>query len=178
MRTALRPMSLRILAKRAVIEIVVARLPVLVADGPGNPVDQFGAPVIEDDYDMNDSRLLASGANGHAELDAGKHFAQATIPLPLLQSEVEVFVEAIVVDNCAHVDAMCLQTAKQHINMAFVAIGKLLLAFVLCSSACSRMDMQVDSGRFRDYTVQLHLLCCPGDSQISQHRFCMPHCPL
>lgn len=167
-----------VFGESAVIEIVVARLPVLVADGPGNPVDQFGAPVIEDDYDMDGGRLLASGANGHAELDAGKHFAQATIPLPLLQSEVEVFVEAIVVGNCAHADAMRLQTVKQHINMAFVAIGKLLLAFVLRSSACSRMDMQVDSGRFRDYTVQLHLLCCPGDSQIAQHRFYMAHCPL
>ena len=153
-----------VFGESAVIEIVVARLPVLVADGPGNPVDQFGAPVIEDGYDMDDGRLLASGANGHAELNDRKHFAQATIPLLLLQSEVEVFVEAIVVGNCTHVDAMRLQTAKQHIDMTFAAIGKLLLAFVLCSNACSRMDMQVDSGRFRDYTVQLHLLCCPSDS--------------
>lgn len=153
-----------VFGESAVVEIVVARLSVLIADGPGNPVDQFGTPVIEDDYDMDDGRLLASGANGHAELNAGKRFAQATIPLLLLQSEVEVLVEAIVVGNCAHVDAMRLQTAKQHIDMTLVAIDKPLLAFVLCGDACSRMDMQIDSGRLRDYAVQLHLLCCPDDS--------------
>ena len=118
---------------------------------------------------MDDGRLLATGANGHAELNTRKHFAQATIPLPLFQSEVKVFVKAIVVGDCAHVDAMSLQTAKQHINMVFVAIGKLFLAFVLCDDTCSRMDMEIDFGRLRDYAFQLHLLCCPGDLPIAQH---------
>ena len=157
-----------VFGESANIEIVVARFPFLITDDFGDSVDQIGVPVIEDGNDMDDGRLLATGANGHAELNTRKHFVQATIPLPLFQGEVEVLVKAVVVGDCAHVDVMRLQTAKQRINMAFIAAGKFLLAFVLCGDACSRMDMQIDSGWLRDYAFQLHLLCCPGELHIAQ----------
>ena len=49
-----------VFGKSTTIEIVVARLPVLVTDDLGDPVNQIGALVIEDRYDMDDGRLLVS----------------------------------------------------------------------------------------------------------------------
>lgn len=49
-----------VFGKSTTIEIVIARLPVLVTDDLGDPVNQIGAPVIEDRYDMDDGRLLVS----------------------------------------------------------------------------------------------------------------------
>ena len=63
-----------VFGESAIIEIVVARFPVLITDDLGDAVNQIGAPVIEDGNDMDDGRLLASGANRYAELNTRKHF--------------------------------------------------------------------------------------------------------